>query len=62
MTCPKPCFNAQDFSGNNTCSITLDTTPKFPINDQNYAIVDGNGYPLNSNSFILGYSESAKQN
>jgi len=62
MTCNSPCFNSRDYSGNNTCNITLDTTPKFPMNNKDYAIVDGNGYPLNSNSFILGYSESTKQN
>lgn len=62
MTCSSPCFNRNDPSGKNTCSITPDSTSAFNAKNNTYAIVDGNGYPIQSFSMKLGYSESTVQN
>ena len=62
MTCSFPCFNRSDFSGRNTCNITLDSTNTYNEKNTVYAIVDGNGYPIDNNSMKIGYTESTKQN
>ena len=65
MNCKPPlisCFNRNDPTAINTCSITKDPTTTYIVKNNAYAIVDGNGYPIQNNSIKLGFSDSSKQN